>query len=167
MTLTTECKDFLAYITKTALHIDLHLLIYVCSQSHHLFFGCPFIFYSTSQRIFVKWLSFHLLSVPLTWSIQFNLFSMTNKMYLNLQRAVLIFYYLAFSIFIYFNYPKKLLLSAVPSVNVQIFLHILPSVLLLPYKFLSFLLWVLTKTLLEKTVYDMLYLHTYFFNLWS
>jgi hypothetical protein len=68
-------------------------------------------FYSTSLRIFVKWLSFLLLSIILTWSNQLNRFILTNKLYLNLQTLILILYYMAFSVLIYFNSPPKNLLK--------------------------------------------------------
>jgi hypothetical protein len=57
----------------------LHLLISVCTQSHHLFFGRPLSLLSWGLLLVNTRLTFLLLSILLTWPIQFNRLILTNE----------------------------------------------------------------------------------------
>jgi hypothetical protein len=77
---------------------NLHLLISVCTQFHHLFFGRP-LSPLPWEFLFNTRLTFIFPPILLTWPIQFYRLIRKNKVYLNLQTATLILYYIAFSSF--------------------------------------------------------------------
>jgi hypothetical protein len=66
------------FLTSLPIFLILHLLISVCTQFHHLFFGRPLS--RLTWRLFLyTWLTFLLLSILLTWPIQFNRLIWTNE----------------------------------------------------------------------------------------
>ena len=79
----------------------LRLLITTCTHFHHLFFGRP-LSRLPWGLLLITWITFLLLSVLLTWPIQFNRLILTNENISNFQTAALIVVSLS-PIFIYFN----------------------------------------------------------------
>ena len=173
-------QDSLMDFSQSALFLDLsfqflimHLLMSVCIQSHHLFFFGGPLTWLPWALLLNTWLTFLLLSILLTWPTQFNQIILTNESTFkspNSCNSSLLYHFLQFSFtLVPPNILRKTFCSkaarclAISLFNVQISAPYVATGLITVLQIFIFLLEVLTDSLVEEEVHNMLYLHLQFF----
>ena len=130
----------------------------ICTQFHHLLCGLP-LSRLPWGLLLSTWLNFLLLSILLTWAVQFN---RPMAVYLSLQRAVPAPYYFASSSFHWLLIPLNLLLTIFRKQHLYSVSKICSACCHKSYwmshRFLFYILWVLIDSLVKGEVNYFMYI---------